>query len=324
MSLTRPDRTPPVDVAFTDLLAASMRSARSAFGSAPLFRDRRIQRDLQRYGYSVPGHAVPESSLDALRDLYSEYTALRCGVDNGHFHSSTWNGDSAADRAARAGITDALVPQIAQLTEPDRASVLPSVLQVKPSGPLSALPAHQDSSLVDESRQFGAYVWVPLTRSRRENGAMFVLPGSHRYARWPRAASEEDELHRLHGVIRRHARLIEVESGQVVIFDNALIHGSLANLSGSTRVAASCVVVPNQVDLRVAMADTDDPGMLQIHRFRAQQDGVATSCGEEPTPCPRTAISAGPVAFEGVCLVNDVLRLRAPGPRTRRSATRRG
>jgi hypothetical protein len=211
------------------------------------------------------------------------------------------------------------VPEVAALVDPATARVMPSVLQIKPSSPDSALSAHQDSSLVDETHSHGLYAWVALTDSGVDDGPLFVLPGSHRWGRWPRAASPVDELAGLHHAIERWSRVLEVRSGQVVLFDNAVVHGSLANRSGRTRLAASCAVVPAAAELVIHRTVDGHPGALRLWE-EASDTATAGPVSTWAATTETTAPGVGPAALSAVCALDRLLRPRPPGRALQRVA----
>ena len=51
--------------------------------------------------------------------------------------------------------------------------------QIKPPSKVSELNPHQDAPVIDETIDNGLFVWIPLCDINEQNGAIYVLPGSH-------------------------------------------------------------------------------------------------------------------------------------------------
>jgi hypothetical protein len=300
----------------TPQLLARRARRRPQRGADALFRSDVVGRELLKYGYSVTPHVISDGAVERLLEAHRALEAESSWEDPGRFRATAVNGRSLAETRASHVLRDVLVPEVARFVHTAEAMTLPSVLQVKPPAPESRLAAHQDSPLVDERKFSGFYVWVSLTDSTVDNGALFVLPGSHRFATWPRVANAHDELAMYHHVIQRHARVVESRAGQVVIFHNALIHGSLVNVTASERVAASCVVVPRRTEMVVPVAvGGPAPGRIELRQI----DTTRLERGEDPPDdlgdLVGTAFTArlefSPSSLDALCWLN---RLRWPEP----------
>jgi len=131
----------------------------------------------------------------------------------------------------------------------DRYDVLLGSFIVKWPGDHSGFGFHQDLTFVDERRFVSVVAWIPLDDVTLDDGPLWVAPRSHRWRLDPRG---------LHGVpfafeqvaervAERHSVPLEVRRGQMVVFDNSLIHASPPNRSNSPRVVALAQLVPRGV-----------------------------------------------------------------------------
>lgn len=261
-----------------------------------LLRDEEAQRSLSRAGYHVAPGAVPRAAVDELLRAAEEWRTREPPSSDGRFYFSGRRPPTPATEAARRRIGEVLVPHIERLVDTDRARVGPTVFQMKPSGPASGIRSHQDPFLLDERRGASASVWVALGRVDEAAGPLIMLPGSHRFARIVRVATTTDDLADYHPVIERHARMITMEPGDAVVFDSALIHGSLVNTSGSLRIGASCVVLPTGVPLRVPVpVDGPPPATTDLLTIRGERATGMTS----PRPADGTKIGTARVEVIG-------------------------
>lgn len=210
----------------------------------PTFKDPELQAEFEREGYVV----VRMLSDEAARQLDEDYDRL--GPAPGDPGVATipsfcsWDEDYKNE--ADAMIREALGPQLEAHFDDQR--LLPGNFVVKWPGEKSGFGLHQDLTLVDESRYRSCEVWCALDDVTRDNGALWVVPRSHRW---------RDHLRGIHAfplvcngleerVVRRHARPVEVKAGEAIVFDHALVHFSFPNPSYRRRVAATIDLIPAQ------------------------------------------------------------------------------
>ncbi|MEM6263237.1 MAG: phytanoyl-CoA dioxygenase family protein [Bacteroidota bacterium] len=101
-------------------------------------------------------------------------------------------------------------------------------LVYKPKGKNNEVPWHQDyMNRPDEPRKY--VVWMALDNVRRENGAMTVIPGSHKNGFLPWFKVEGETHHtrlKLDDINVDEFEYAEMDAGDVLIFNQLLIHGS--------------------------------------------------------------------------------------------------
>jgi hypothetical protein len=114
---------------------------------------------------------------------------------------------------------------------------------VKPPSKNSDLGIHQDSSFIDEENDYGMFIWIPFCDVNKQNGPVSVLSGSHLWGNTQRGFCVPWSLEKHKEILKEHLEEIEVNKGDVLIFDPALIHASTANLSSETRHAITVSVV---------------------------------------------------------------------------------
>ena len=139
---------------------------------------------------------------------------------------------------------------------------------VKPPHENSELGIHQDASFIDEEKEYSLFIWIPFTNVTIQNGPMWFLPGSHLWGNtqrgfgvpWPFNAHEE--------LIKKYMVPVEVNAGDVVVFDPATIHYSSPNFSDKLRNAISISVVKKDPQIVYYFHDKeegeDSMGMYHI------------------------------------------------------------
>jgi len=101
-------------------------------------------------------------------------------------------------------------------------------LVYKPKGKRNGVPWHQD--FINRPKEPIKYiVWIALDKVTIENGALKVIPGSHKngFLPWYRVKGEthHDRL-KLDGLDLSTSLHVEMEIGDVLIFNQLLVHGS--------------------------------------------------------------------------------------------------
>ena len=112
---------------------------------------------------------------------------------------------------------------------------------------------HQDASYWPFDKSRTITVWLAITDSTRENGAMRVIPGTHLIGAQTTRLSEEDEHNVLLEVVPDVERFgdpvyFELKAGQISVHDNLLLHGSEPNRSSRPRGGLTLRYCP--VDVR--------------------------------------------------------------------------
>jgi non-haem Fe2+, alpha-ketoglutarate-dependent halogenase len=110
----------------------------------------------------------------------------------------------------------------------------------KDPGDGKTTPWHQDAFYWPLSPHRAVTVWLAFTDSDEENGAMRVIPGTHRVGRIKHVHSDStsDVLHMelAPGTVREaDAVPLILKAGQVSLHDDNIVHGSVANHSPRLR-----------------------------------------------------------------------------------------
>lgn len=124
---------------------------------------------------------------------------------------------------------------------------------VKHPGSQTTVPPHQDWTFTDET-QFATYtVWIPLVDTSVENGALCVIPGSHRFFEHPRSSPSPESKSAIADhlfTLFPYAKPIPMRAGQALIFNNRTIHASPPNLTDKPRIAVGIGVTSKAAPLR--------------------------------------------------------------------------
>ena len=122
------------------------------------------------------------------------------------------------------------------------------------------VPMHQNWAFVDEWKYTSVSIWCPLVDSYKENGALQVVPGSHKRFAPVRGPLIPWELEHLKNELVAHDMIpMEIKAGQAVILDDSIIHYSAPNMTDGLRLAIQLIMIP--------------PGVPSIHYHMTEENG---------------------------------------------------
>jgi Phytanoyl-CoA dioxygenase (PhyH) len=203
----------------------------------PVFTDEHLERQLDELGYVV----VDVLDRDGVAEL-AQLHATTCDGDPAGVQFTTQYPAGGAKAVIREGLVRAYRRDLAELMHPQDVVVAAFITKGR-SGD-STIPVHLDWSIVDETHDCSVNVWIPLCDTHESNGALAMLPGSHRLPLTRRGTDTPPALDVPPELMHERMTLLPMRAGQAVIYDHRTIHGSAANTSGEPRVAAVMSLVP--------------------------------------------------------------------------------
>lgn len=126
---------------------------------------------------------------------------------------------------------------------------------VKSPDPNNILHPHQDWNIVDETKYRSFTIWVPLQDITEDNGAMYVLPGSHNWIRGYRHITIDSVYGKVYDLAWKHSIPLYMKAGEAVIFDHALVHASKPNCSDELRICATYGLISQDATMRIYLND---------------------------------------------------------------------
>jgi non-heme Fe2+,alpha-ketoglutarate-dependent halogenase len=214
-------------------------------------------RQFRELGYWAPVRAISSDEAAELRlrlELFeSNSPSLAAGLRNKPHLLFTW-----LDHLIRhPGILDV----VEQLIGPDILVWGSSFFIKEPRNP-SFVSWHQDSTYWGLEPPDIVTAWVALSESTYENGAMRVIPGTHRLDQVPHRdtfatnnlLSRGQEI--MVEVDESKAVQLQLQPGEMSLHHVRLIHGSEANPSTKRRIGFAIRYVPTRVRQAVGMRDS--------------------------------------------------------------------
>jgi hypothetical protein len=212
-----------------------------------LFKDSATQAFFEEHGYAL----IDLLTEEEVGDLLAYYQQL----DNNHigdygFHVSMDN--------RSYDFVDGVITKLEEVILPkahlhfDRCKMFTGSFVVKEPRPNSFVPPHQDWSFTDDTQFNSVTVWTALMDTDIQNGAMAVLPGSHRWFHGPRASPSPGYItpFQAHGMdLFPYMKLIPMKAGQALIFENKTLHASPPNNSSVARIGAGIGMTQEEAPL---------------------------------------------------------------------------
>lgn len=206
-----------------------------------MFSEQNYQKIFQQQGFIVLPLLGAEDVL-FLKQLYNDSADIV--QEEQLFYTSIWSGNVAYRQLIYDKVSRLLSDKVSKYL-PNCEPVFAN-LHIKKTGNNSRLLAHQDWNFVNEPAHQSMTVWCPLTDTNDRNGALQIIPGSHRMNNYIRGRFFDAPFKDIRETfIREKLITVPIKAGESIFFHSRLIHASLPNISDKTRVAASVVMVPN-------------------------------------------------------------------------------
>src|SRR3954452_4107589 len=231
-------------------------------------------RQCNERGYYAPVPALTHDKVHAIRARLEEFEA-GAGVLAGKLrHKShllfTWLNDLIRHPRILDAVEDIIGPNIL---------CWGSSFFIKEKQDPGFVSWHQDSTYWGLDPADVITAWVALSDSTAENGAMRVIPGSHRLEQIPHRDTFRPENLLSRGqeimveVDEREAKMLELQAGEMSLHHVRLIHGSDSNPSGKRRIGFAICYIPNYVRQAVGTHDSATlvRGVDTYHHFAPEQ-----------------------------------------------------
>ncbi len=284
-----------------------------AYAFAPEFppmrrvvREDAHQQALERDGYVIVDFLDPSQVAALARHYSSAHPDPITG-----FYASTFAGDKAYREDVDRRIREVCGARIAALTQ-DIKIIFGSYI-VKGSGEASQMNIHQDMTLVDENEFSGINIWCPLIDLDAHNGALHVLPGSHRLLRTLRGSTIPAIYDSVREELMGLLQPVHLRAGQAIIFDQSIIHFSPPNRSGRDRVVINVFFAHRDARMLICHHDRSQPEpLVEVFEVDDSLLHVYEHFGSDIHARPNVGRSLGKVDYAFPALTPEFLRQRYP------------
>lgn len=195
-----------------------------------VFKDPTLAARFDRDGYII----LPLLEDEQLSFALSLYHTFPNNVNN-TFDSSSFQEDTAAKTILNEQINQEIHASINEIFK--NYKPLGSSFLTKRSGDDSIMPIHQDWTVVDENKYASITCWIPLVDTNQSNGAIQIIPGSHKFSNALRSPSLCVSFENCYTELLPFLETLNLKAGEAFIFNHALMHASHINQSGKDRIA---------------------------------------------------------------------------------------
>ncbi len=205
---------------------------------------------------------------DDVKDLVDYYSQL----DNNHvgeygFHVSMDNRDYDFVKGVIDKLEAVVFSKAKSIFAP--CQMFTASYVVKEPRMNSFVPPHQDWSFTDDKEFNSVTVWTALMDTDINNGAMAVLPGSHKWFTGPRASPSPGYItpFQAYGMdLFPYMKLIPMKAGETLIFENKTLHASPPNNSNAPRIGVGIGVSQAEAPLlHYYVIPGSEPQVLQSY-----------------------------------------------------------
>jgi hypothetical protein len=207
-----------------------------------ILSDNQLDKALLQQGYVV----VPFLDADAVRELKGFFLENHPQGVNG-FYATAHSPDTAFRQRMNDRIMEAFKGPIVRYFTGCRP--LGGSFVVKSRENTSRLHPHQDWNIVDEDKYRSFNIWVPLVNLTEQNGAIRVMPHSHRWVRNFRGPNIPDAFAGVQEDIWKKMTALHMKAGEALIYDHRLFHASDPNTTDELRVAAVFGIIPEEAQM---------------------------------------------------------------------------
>lgn len=250
------------------------------------FIDKQRHEEIKTKGYTVIKNVVDDDKITFLQNVYHQLTQFPDYNVQDKFQNS--------GRFRSPEIRNFVMENIGKFSK----EFLPSVFdinvfdenttgafQIKPPSKTSELNPHQDAPVIDETQTNGLFVWIPLLDITEKNGAVLVLPGSHRWGNHQRSLNVSWVFEKHTKFFWQNMQPIYINKGDILVWDTATIHASFPNLSNEMRIALTTTLLPKNFKMVEYFKDKATP-KGKIEKYEVGRSFWESEDIMKRPPCP--------------------------------------
>lgn len=233
-------------------------------------KDSALKNDLETQGYTIAAR-LSDETLQQLKTLYQ--STHQFNLAKGGMFYSVYSENTDYRLHVHQTINQILGSLYDELFL-DYKIVISSFI-IKVNGPDSEFGLHQDSTGLDELKYSPISVWIPLQDTTVENGCLAVVPQSFKLFSPYRGISFPEPYHEVQDEVKHYLQPIDLKAGEVLLFDNRLVHYSPPNTSDQARVVVMSGIFPKEAKIISCYKDLENrPDQIEI--FEQKDDHLLT------------------------------------------------
>ncbi len=236
-----------------------------------IIKDETIKDIIHKDGYTIIGN-IGKSDIDSLLKLFNQTHKLN--YENGGTFYSLFSKDKDYRLKIHNDINEILVSMYNKYFK--NYKVIINSFIVKLPGPNSNFALHQDSSGLDEYQFSPLSLWIPLQKTNLENGTLCIIPKSHGLYHPYRGLSITPSFAKYESLLKKYLVPLNFEAGDILVFDNRLIHFSPLNNTKQPRIVSLSGLFPENAEIQVCYKDEKSINS-PIEIYKQEDDFVRTN-----------------------------------------------
>lgn len=214
------------------------------------FLDEKNHQHYLKYGWCVIKNVITQVEIQSFMDTFHAISKL----DGFELDKNLLNSGRLFNPEIRKKVQEVInlnaptiLPRMFKMDKVDPHTG--GAFQVKPPHVNSDLLIHQDSTVIDEEKDYCLFVWIPFCDVTMENGVISFLPGSHLWGNTQRSLGVPWQFRNNIPTLYKYVQPVLANAGDVIVFDPACIHSSAPNLSKEIRHAITVTVLRKNYQL---------------------------------------------------------------------------
>lgn len=213
----------------------------------PLFIDKSLENQFQEDGFVKTGK-IDVQAIQELKQL----------IDSLDFDENTKFGTNVMLDSPDFKVRHQMKQEVRKIIDPfineivlDRTVISASFLNKLPIE-TSFLSPHQDWTYHNPNEANSIMGWIPLVDVTEKNGALGVIKGSHKLFNYVNAypfPMAYSPVYKNNIRLFSYLKMIDMKAGEILFFNNQMIHGSFPNYTENTRYALNFCLSANSKQL---------------------------------------------------------------------------
>ena len=233
-----------------------------------IIKDEGIRRQILEDGVIKTGN-IGTAAIEKLKTAFKQFHNIN---ETGMFYS-LYSKDSGYRNQTNDIIIDTLKEVFDQYFTNYKSSF--NIFIIKSSHTDEEFFIHQDPSYIDEFKYSPLHVWIPLDQVTADNGGLCFIPKSHKFFAPYRNISFDPPFEHIRPFVRQYLQPLFSDAGEMLIFDPRVLHNSLPNITGETRVVILCGLFPKEAEIISCYKDVEVENS-PIELYRQQEDFFTT------------------------------------------------
>ncbi|NVK65750.1 MAG: phytanoyl-CoA dioxygenase family protein [Flavobacteriales bacterium] len=225
-----------------------------------VFQDDKLAEKIHTKGFST-FQGLSEEQLQQLNDLFNREHSF--DVKEGGMFYSMYSRDKEYRKRVHEKIGEILKPTLEKHFQNYKNVV--NAFVVKLPGEKSEFYVHQDTTAMDEFKFSPLSLWIPLHDITENNGALAVIEKTQWFFSPYRGVSFAFPFKKINDTIKKYLRPIYMKAGEVLCFDNRIIHNSMANTSNQPRIAVICGVFPAEATFQTCYRGSEENAPIELY-----------------------------------------------------------